>query len=76
MKEQNRNKRNDKASIERRKNKRAVQQPHSSDKAIEQIFPDVPNKDTFGPAKFSHITGNGLRGDNRLSPLTTSGAPG
>ncbi|ROQ20772.1 hypothetical protein EDC38_1389 [Marinimicrobium koreense] len=75
MKEKNRNKANDKAAIERRKQKRAMQQQHSTDKHIDQVFPDVPNKDTFGPAKFSHITGNGFRGDNRLSPLATNRTP-
>lgn len=73
MKKRNRNGANDKAIIERRKIKQVALQ-HSSDNVGYQTFPDVPNKDTFGPPKFSHISGGKLRGNYRLSPLDSNGA--
>lgn len=74
MKERNSNKANHSAAIERRKQKQAAQQKHSNGKSYEPVFSDAPNKDTFGPEKLSHITGNGLRGNNRQPPLGNYGA--
>ncbi len=72
-KERRSNKTNHMIAIDRRKQKQA-EKMHSTEKSQEQVFSDVPNKDTFGPKKLSHITGNGLRGSNRQSPLGNYGA--
>jgi hypothetical protein len=46
-------------------------QPQPGGKVKKQYFPEVMNKDTFGPPGTSHLTGQGFRGEDRLDPRNT-----
>lgn len=73
MKKANRNNATEKTSTEYRKTKQAEQQ-HSKDDIGYQLFPDVPNKDTFDLPKFIHLNKQRNRENRRLPPLDTIGA--